>query len=166
MYHWLLSVINSYERQNNFEKFNILQNVMILLMVINKLDLLQELHLEDKHYRVLFKGLCTISDYKNTKGWPQFVSVQETFLMNYSMKSAFVEFLKKLQRKAASFGTPLPEILFSIPVLNFVQGAWTPFKVLNELPILDSKKRGAFTNFKQVAAKWYVCCCVCMQSVC
>ena len=156
MCNWLLSIIDFYERQNNFDNFNILQNVMIFLMVINRLDLLQEMYLEDKHYRVLFKGLCTISKYKNTDVWPQFVSVQETFLIDYSVKSRFVDFLKKLQREASSLRTPVPEILFSFPVLNFVHGTWTPFKILSELPTLDSKIRAALAYFKQVTARWYV----------
>jgi len=151
MRQWLFDVIISYKKQNNFGKFNILQNVIILLMVINKLDLLQEMNLEDSDYRVLFKGLCTIDDYKNTEVWPQFVSVQETFLTNYSMKSEFVDILKKLQNKALSYRTAVPEILFSFPILNFVQGTSIPFKVLSELPV---SKRAAFAYFKKITARW------------
>jgi len=154
MRQWFFDVINSYKGQNNFDKFNILQNIIILLMVISKLDLLQDISLEDNDYRVLFKGFCTISEYKNTEVWPQFVSVQETFLMKYSMKSEFVDVLRKLQKKASSFKIVVPEILFSFPVLNFVQGTSTPFKVLSELPVMNSTKKAAFAYFKQVTARW------------
>jgi len=155
MCQWLLFTIDSWEGQRISHKFNLLQNVMILLVVISNLDLFQELHLEGKHYKVLFKGLCTISEFKNAEVWPHFAFVQEAFLTNYTVKSKFVDILKKLQKKAKSLNVPIPEILFSFPVLNFIQGSWTPFKVMNELPNMNATRRATLRYFKEVTANWY-----------
>ena len=55
MLSWLQDAIEELQSYDGI--FNILQSVIILLMVICRLDLLKVL--EDKHYQVLFKGLCT-----------------------------------------------------------------------------------------------------------
>jgi len=95
-------------------------------------------------------------EFQNTEAWPQFVLVQKTFLMEYTIKSTFVSILIKLQRKSLSLGTPIPEILFSFPVYNFIKEVWRPFKVMNELPTtMDVKKKAALAYFKEVTANWY-----------
>jgi len=155
MYEWLVKIIDQYGKQENCNKFNILQNDIILLMVIKKLNLLQEMFLE-QHYKILFKGLCTISESKNIKIWPHFVEVKEDFLKNDQNKSEFIHFLKYMQKKALNFGSPIPEVLFSLPLLHFAQGVWKPFKVMTKLPTMDSGMRAAFYYFKEITAKWYV----------
>ena len=155
MYEWLVKIIDSYEKQENCYKFNILQCDIILLMIIKKLNLLEEMFLE-KHYQILFKGLCVIPEFKSTESWPDFVQVKEDFLKDDKNKSEFIQFLKYMQRKALNFGSPIPQVLFSLPLLHFAQGVWKPFEVMTKLPTMDSTIRSALSYFKEITAKWYV----------
>ena len=136
--------------------FNVLQSTLILLLVIHRLDnFLQNGNndflklLEERHYKVLFQALCTIPDWcRNTKSWPDFLAIEEQFI---GVKADIVHVLINMQRKASYFRQPIPEVLFSFPILHFAQGVWQPFKdVLTCGPELNT----SFSYFKEITTKW------------
>ena len=142
---------------------NFLQSAMILLLVIHRLDslLLQDgfnyflKFLEEKHYRVLFQGLCTIPDWKcNSENWPDFTSLEKLFFKSTKVKADIVYVLTNMHRKVSSFKQSVPEVLFSFPVFHFVKGTWQPFKDATELVIFVSEIKGPFIYFKDITTKW------------
>ena len=147
---WLQDVIE--ELQSYDGKFNILQSVIILIMVICRLELDK---LEDKHYQVLFKGLCTIPEFTDTDGWPDLMPIKESFLKNDKLKSELVIFMKQIQRKSHWFKKPIVEVIFSFPMLHFAQGLWKPFQPIMDFVNFESSKKAALNHFKDVTAKWY-----------
>ena len=136
---------------------NVLQSALILLLVIRRLDnlLLQDGYnyflkfLEERHYKVLFQGLCTIPNWRNnTNSWPDFLIIEEQFIR---IKADIVHVLTNMQRKAPHFRQHIPEVLFSIPILHFAQGVWEPFKdVLTYGPEFNR----SFSYFKEITTKW------------
>ena len=163
MCRWLKETIDSVgaKLQQTHEKmFNILQNTIILLVVICKLDL-SVVHddykfflksFEEKHYRVLFQGLCTIPSWKNNaKSWPDFTSVEE-LLSKSDIKKYIVDVLTNMHK--STFKPSLPEVLFSIPIFHFAQGVWKPFKDASELLTFDFTTKKAFKYFKETTTEW------------
>ena len=149
-------------QQKQNKMFNILQSAVILLMVICKLDsfLLQDgsnyflKFLEEKHYRILFKGLCTIPDWKSdSENWAGFTSVEELFFKSAEMKKDIVHILTSMYRKVSSF-KELPEVLFSIPVFHFAKGLWEPFKDATHILTFGLEIRASFNHFKELITKW------------
>ena len=143
--------------------FNFLQSAMILLLVIHRLDslLLSDGYnyflkfLEEKHYKVLFQGLCIIPDWKsNTENWPDFTSVQELFFKSNQVKADIVHVLTNMHRKVPNFKQAVPEVLFSMPVFHFAKGIWEPFKDAAKLLTFVSEIKGSFNYFKDTTAKW------------
>ena len=145
-------------KQRQDVMFNVLQSALILLLVIHRLDdlLLQDGYkyflkfLEEKHYKVLFQGLCTIPDWRNnTKSWPDFLLIKEQFLKS---KADIAHVLTKMHNKVSQFSQLIPEILFSFPVFHFAKGMWEPFEAcLTYGPEL----KGSFNYFKEITTmKW------------
>lgn len=143
--------------------FNFLQSALILLLVIRRLDslLLQDgfnyflKFLEEKHYRVLFQGLCTIPDWENnSENWPDFTLFGEIFFKSAKVKADIVYVLTNMHRKVPNFRQSVPEVLFSFPVLHFAKGSWQPFKDATELLVFVSEIKGAFNYFKDTTIKW------------
>ena len=149
---WLLDIIEVL--QNYDGTFNILQSIIILLMVISRLNLLKSL--EDKHYQVLFKGLCTIPDFTDIDSWPDLVPIKESFFKNDRLKSELTGLLKQMQYNNCWSKKPMIEVIFSFPMLHFVQGVWKPFKPITDYIIFDSSKKAALYRFKDITVKWYV----------
>ena len=139
---------------------NVLQSTLILLLVIRRLDnlLLQDGYnyflkfLEERHYKVLFQGLCTIPDWrKNTKSWPDFSLMEEQFFKSNKIKADIVHVLTYMHRQALQFRQLIPEVLFSFPIYHFAKGVWQPFKdVLTCGPELNR----SFSYFKEITTKW------------
>ena len=150
---WLKQVIE--ELQNYDGTFNILQSVIILLMVICRLDLDLKF-LEENHYKVLFKGLCRIPEFADTNDWPHLMPIRESLLKEDKLKSEFIHFLKKIQRKSCQLKKPLVELIFSFPMLHFAQGVWSPFKPIVDFINFESSRRAALNYFKDITANWYI----------
>ena len=146
---WLKNIIEELHAYDG--TFNILQTVMILVMIVGRLKLLDMIALEDKHYQVLFKGLCTIPEFMNTNDWSHLIPIKESFLKNDALKSDFVYFLKQMQHKPKK---PIIEVIFSFPMLHFAQGVWIPFNSIITYLNFDSSRKAALNYFKQVAIKW------------
>ena len=149
---WLVDTIKAL--QNYDGTFNILQSVIILLMIIARLDLLKSL--EDKHYQMLFKGLCTIPEFTDIDAWPDLMPIKESFFKNDRLKSELTGLLKEMQYKSCRSKKPIIEVIFSFPMLHFVQGVWKPFKPITDYVIFDSSRKAALHHFKDVTVKWYV----------
>ena len=140
--------------------FNVLQNTLMLLLVIRRLDdlLLQDGYnyflkfLEANHYKVLFQGLCTIPDWRNNvKNWQEFSSIKKQFFTSNKIKADIIHVLTYMHRQAPHFRQLIPEVLFSFPFYHFVQGVWEPFKdVLTYSPELKK----SFSYFKEMTTKW------------
>ena len=138
--------------------FNVLQSALILLLVIRRLDnlLLQDGYnyflkfLEEKHYKVLFKGLCTISDGRsNTKSWSDFSLIEEQF---FKSKNDIVYVLTDMHRKVPQFTQLIPEVLFSFPIFHFAKRIWEPFK---HCLTCGPELKESFSYFKEITAtKW------------
>ena len=152
-------------QQKQDKQFNVLQSAMILLLVINKLDssLIQECEgfnyflnvLEEKHYRVLFQGLCTIPDWKgNTENWPDFTSVKELLFKFAKIKADVVHVLTNMHRVVSSGKQPIPEVLFSMPIFHFAKGIWEPFKDATELVTPCPEIKTTFVHFKETTKNW------------
>ena len=144
------------KQQECDERFNVLQSVLVLLLVIRKLDLLRRdayfvNALDYKHYKVLFQGLCVIPDWKSAKSWPDLLSAKE--ILDYN-KADIVYVLVNLQSKAVNFSQPLPEVLFSVPIFHFAKGTWEPFKDASNLLSFGVELRGPFNYFKGITTKW------------
>ena len=153
---WLQDVIEDLQSYDG--KFNILQSVIILLMVVCRLELDKLDFLEDKHYQVLFKGLCTIPEFTDTDGWPDLMPIKESFLKNDKLKSELVIFMKQIQRKSHWLKKPIVEVIFSFPMLHFAQGVWKPFQPIVDIVHFESSRKAALNHFKDVTAKWYTLC--------
>ena len=145
--------------------FNILQSTLILLLVIHKLDDLSLQHgenyfsnsLAEKHYRALFKGLCTIPDWKsNTKSWQDFALIWEIFFKPNKIKADIVDVLTAMHKRASRLKQLIPEVVFSIPIFHFAQGVWEPFRDVTEVLTYGSEMKGPFNYFKEITTKWYV----------
>ena len=152
MLSWLRDVTE--ELQSYDGKFNILQSVVILLMVMCRLEL--DKFLEDKHYQILFKGLCTMPEFTDSDGWSDLMPIKDSFLKNDTLKSELVRFLKRTQHKSRELKRPILEVIFSFPVLHFAQGVWTPFKPIENFVHFDSSRKAALNHFKGITAKWYI----------
>ena len=152
---WLRDTIE--ELQSHDGTFNILQSVMILLMVICRLELLGTKFLEDKHHRVLFKGLCTIPELTDTGDWLDLIPIKESFLKDDRLKAEFVPFLKRIHRTSHDRKNPMIEVIFSFPMLHFAEGLWTPFKPITDFVHFDSSRKAALDHFKKTTTNWYVC---------
>ena len=152
MLSWLQDVIE--ELQSYDGTFNILQSVIILLMVICRLEL--DKFLEDKHYQVLFKGLCIIPEFTDTNAWPDLIPIKESFLKNDRLKKELVNFMKRIHHKSHGFKKPIIEVIFSFPILHFAQGVWTPFKPIADFVHFESSRKAALNHFKDITAKWYI----------
>ena len=148
---WLQGVIE--ELQSYDGKFNILQSVIILLVVVCKLDALK--FLEDRHYQVLFKGLCTIPEFTDTDAWPDLIPIKESFLQNDRLKLELFYCLKRIQHKSHGFKKPIVEVIFSFPMLHFAQGLWKPFEPIVDIVHFESSKKAALNHFKNITANWY-----------
>ena len=143
--------------------FNVLQSVMTLLLVIHKLDILMVVDdlnyflksLDHEHYKVLFQGLCMITDWKSAKSWPDFKSVQELFNSNKA-KEDIAYILTKMQvlTKISKSAQIVPEVLFSFPILHFANKTWEPFKDATDLLSFNTGLTGPFKYFKEVTTKW------------
>ena len=163
---WLMETTDSYGtklQQRPDKMFNILQSTIILLVVIHRLNLLvyDECNyflkcLEEKHYQVLFQGLCTIPDWKNNpEDWPDFRSIEELlFKFDKKIKTDIVDVLISMYMKASHFKQSMPEVLFSFPIFHFAKGVWKPFKDATKLQTFNSEINGAFHYFKETATKW------------
>ena len=150
MISWLQDVIE--ELQSYDRTFNILQSVVILLTIVCKLNL--DKFLEDKHYEVLFKGLCTIPEFTDTHEWPDLMLINESFLKSDRLKSELVFALKRIQLKNWRSKSPMVEVIFSFPLLHFAQGLWAPFKPITDIVNFESSRKEALSYFKHVTAKW------------
>ena len=148
---WLQDVIE--ELQNYDGTFNILQSVIILLVVICKLDVLKAL--EDRHCKLLFRGLCTIPEFTDTDAWPDLIPVKESFLQDDRLKLELTHCLKRIQHRTHGFKKPMVEVIFSFPMLHFVQGLWKPFEPIVDFVHFESSRNAALNHFKDVTAKWY-----------
>ena len=150
---WLQHVTE--ELQNYYGTFNILQSVIIVLMVICKLKEIDLKFLEEKHYQVLFKGLCRIPEFANINAWPDLIPIRESFLKHNKLKSELTHFLKIIQRKSCESKKPLIEVIFSFPMLHFAQGVWSPFKTITDFVNFDeSSRRAALNHFKEITTNW------------
>lgn len=161
---WLVETIDSFGikvQQKQDKQFNILQSAIILLLVIHRLDslLLRDGYnyflkfLEEKHYRVLFQGLCTIPDWEsNTENWPDFAAIEGVLFKSNTIKGAMVDVLINMHRRVSR--QSMPEVLFSIPVFHFAKGMWEPFKDVTKLLTIGPDIRGSFNNFKETTTKW------------
>ena len=161
---WLVETIDSFGikmQQKQDKQFNVLQSAMILLIVIHRLDsiLLHDGYnyflkdLEEKHYRVLFQGLCTIPDWKsNIENWPDFTAIEGVLFKSNTIKRHIVDVLIKMHRRVSS--QSIPEVLFSIPIFHFAKGMWEPFKDVTKLLTIGPEFRGSFNQFKETTTKW------------
>ena len=158
---WLMDTIDSFGtklQQKHDKIFNTLQNTIILLVVIRRLNsLIRDDNnyffkcLEEKHYRVLFQGLCTIPDWKNSdENWPDYTS-NEKLLLKHDIKEDVVHVLICMHKNCKQL---IPEVLFSIPIFHFVKGIWEPFKDATKLLTFDSETKRAFGYFKDATSKW------------
>ena len=147
-------------KQKQDKIFSVLQSTIILLLIIRRLDsLLQQdgynyclKFLEEKHYKVLFQGLCTMPDWKhNTKNWNDFALMEELFSKS---KVDVIHVLTNMHRKVPNFRQPLPEVLFSFPIFHFAKGTWEPFKEATELVTFSSEITGSFNYFKEITKRW------------
>ena len=155
MVKWLLEVIDSYEKLKERDvRFNSLLWVMVLLLVLWHLDFLKENLIDFQYYQILFRELCVIpkSEISNNR-WSHFTAVEEYILRSSHLSERFVELLKYMQSKARQ---PMPEILFSFPILHFAQGYCTPFADASILPFANTDSKFAFNHFKIIASKWFV----------
>ena len=158
-----IDTFDSKVKQKQDGMFNILQGALILLLVINRLDDLS-LHgdyyyflnsLAEKHYRALFKGLCTIPDWRSsTNIWPEFTLIEKVFFKSNIMKADIVRVLTAMYEKASCFRQAIPEVLFSIPIFHFAQGVWEPFKDATEVLTHGSEIEKPFDCFKGITTKW------------
>ena len=147
-------------KQKQDKIFCVLQSTIILLLIIRRVDsLLQQdgynyclKFLEEKHYKVLFQGLCMMPDWKHsTKNWTDFALIEELFSKS---KVDVVHVLTNMHRKVPSFRQPLPEVLFSFPIFHFAKGTWKPFKEATELVTFNSEITGSFIYFKDATKRW------------
>ena len=151
MLSWLQDVTE--ELQSYDGTFNIFQSVVILLMVMFKLEL--DKFLEEKHYQMLFKGLCTIPEFTDSDGWPDLTLIKDSVLKNDRLKSELVHVLKRTQHKSRELKKPIIEVIFSFPILHFAQGVWTPFKpIVDFVNFAESSKKAALNHFKDITTKW------------
>ena len=145
-------------KQKQDMMFNVLQSALILLLVIRRLDdlLLQDGYnyflkfLEEKHYKVLLQGLCTVPDWRsNTKSWPDFLLIEDQFLKS---KNDVVHILTSMHRKTPQFRQLIPEVIFSFPIFHFAKGTWEPFK---DCLTYGPELKGSFNYFKEITTqKW------------
>lgn len=158
---WLMETIDSFGtklQQRQDKMCNTLQSTIILLVVIRRLNLLVRDDynyllkcLEEKHYRILFQGLCTIPGWKDSaENWPDFAS-NEKLLFKSDIKEDVVHVLTSMHKNCKQ---SLPEVLFSIPIFHFVKGVWRPFKDATKLLTFDSETKKAFMYFKEATTKW------------
>ena len=159
-----METINSFGikmQQKQDKQFNVLQSAMILLLVIDRLDssLAQDgfsyflRFLEEKHYKVLFQGLCTIPDWKsNTENWPDLTSVEGVFFKFPKIKADIVHILTIMHRAVSNRKQPMPEVLFSMPIFHFAKGIWEPFKDATELVSPGPQITTTFMYFKETTA--------------
>ena len=152
---WLLEIIEFYEKlQNRDATFNSLQWILVLLLIMQRLDLLKENVLEAKHYQILFTELCLLSHSEiSNSNWLHFTAVEENMLRSENLRKMLVNVLTYMQTKAKQ---PMPEILFSFPILHFAQGLCVPFA---EISVLPMDCTSAFFHFKSTTYKWLVIIC-------
>ena len=159
MVKWLLEVIDSYDKlQERDVRFNSLQWIMVLLFVLWHLEFLKENLIDTKYYQILFRELCVLPHSEiNSSKWSHFSAVEENILRSNQLSEIFVTLLKYMHTKARQ---PMPEILFSFPMLHFAQGLCTPFADSSVLPIVSPDSKFTFYHFKNVTTKWFVNVCV------
>jgi len=159
MVKWLLEVIDSYDKlKERDERFNSLQWIMVLLFVLWNLEFLKDI--DTKYYQILFRELCVLPHSEiNSKKWSHFIAVEENILRSNQLSEIFITLLKYMHNKARQ---PMPEILFSFPILHFAEGLCTPFGDVSILPIVSTDSKMAFNHFKYITSKWFVNVCVCV----
>ena len=161
MVKWLLEVIDSYDKLKERDvRFNSLQWIVVLLFVLWNLEFLKENLIDTKYYQILFRELCMIphSEISSNK-WSHFTAVEENILRSSQLSEEFVKLLKYMHTKARQ---PMPEILFSFPILHFAEGLCTPFADVSTVLTVSMDSKSALYHFRNIANRWFVNMCVFM----
>ena len=164
---WILNIIGEcHDMQMRDEAVDALQSTVMLLMVLWNTDLMKDGFLEVKHYHIFFKGLYLPASFTK-ESWVYF----KACFSNHNR--LIVEILQYLHNQYSRFKQEIPEVIFSFPLLHFVQGLCVPFQSVLEVPILK-KSNHDVSYFLQITAKRYntwicvinsrvsVCVCVCL----
>lgn len=147
MINWILNVLNLYNNLQSYDgAFNSLQSTVMLLIVLSKTNLLRDGFLEVKHYQILFKGLCVISNFKHDK-WIHF----ESYFLKDNNK-LIVDILKYIQNQSVNCRQTIPEVFFSFPLLHFAQRLCVPFQDFSGVPPLK-KLKSETSHFNRVTLK-------------
>jgi len=153
MFKWLLEVIDFYEKPMQHDvNFHSLQRILVVLVVSWDLEFLRDF--EVKYYQILFKELCVIPPSMSKQLYIS--TVEENVLRSDLLRTKVVSIIKWMQIKTVSFKQPIPEILFSFPILHFALRLCVPFADASSLPIINSDTRSALQHFKYSTRNWYV----------